>query len=149
MDLAHLSVPDGARKKKQRVGRGTGSGRGRYSGKGMKGQRSRSGGAKGKGFEGGQMPLTRRLPKRGFTNIFRQEMAAINVGTLEKRFEAGTEVTPELLLKHKVIKKLKSGLKILAGGELKKSFTVKAHGFSKAAEEKITSAGGTIEVIKR
>ncbi|MDP7422053.1 MAG: 50S ribosomal protein L15 [bacterium] len=149
MDLGNLSVPDGARKQRKRVGRGIGSGRGRYSGKGMKGQRSRSGGAKGKGFEGGQMPLTRRVPKRGFTNIFGKEMVIINVGTLDKRFEAGTEVTPELLLKNKVIKKLKDGLKVLAGGELSKSFTVKAHYFSKAAEEKIKSAGGTIEVISR
>lgn len=147
MDLAHLSVPEGARKKRKILGRGNGSGHGRYSTKGMKGQKARSGRGKGPAFEGGQMPLTRRLPKRGFTNIFRKEMAIINVGTLEKRFETGAVITPELLLKDRVIKKLKDGLKVLAGGEITKAITVKAHFFSKAAEEKIKSAGGTVEVI--
>lgn len=146
MRLHDLKPAAGSKKAPKRVGRGTGSGLGRNAGKGEKGQNSRSGGGVRPGFEGGQMPLYRRLPKRGFTNIFAKEIVAINIDRLNI-FEDGTEVTPELLIEKGIIGKVKDGVKILGNGELQKKLTVKAHKFSKTAEEKIQAAGGTIEVI--
>lgn len=146
MKLHELKPAQGARKAPKRLGRGTGSGLGRNCGKGEKGQRSRTGGGVRPGFEGGQMPLYRRLPKRGFTNIFAKEITAINVDRLNI-FEDGTEVTPELLLKAGVISKINDGVKILGNGEITKSLTVKANKFSKVAVEKITAVGGKVEVV--
>ena len=146
MKLHTLKPAAGSKKAPKRVGRGTGSGLGRNAGKGEKGQNARSGGGVRPGFEGGQMPLYRRLPKRGFTNIFAKEIVAINVDKLNI-FEDGTEVTPELLIETGVIVKVKDGVKILGNGELTKKLTVKANKFSKSAEEKITAAGGKFEVI--
>ena len=145
MDLSKLQPPRGQKHKKQRVGQGMGSGRGKYSGRGAKGQKSISGYSRMRGFEGGQKPLHRRLPKRGFTNIFRKEYAIVNVGTLE-RLE-GDQFTPETLLERGVVKKLKAGLKILGNGELTRKITVRAHVYSKSALEKIQKAGGSAEVI--
>ena len=146
MKLHTLKPAAGSKKAPKRVGRGTGSGLGRNAGKGEKGQNARSGGGVRPGFEGGQIPLYRRLPKRGFTNIFAKEIVAINVDKLNI-FEDGTEVTPELLIETGVIGKVKDGVKILGNGELTKKLTVKANKFSKSAEEKITAAGGKFEVI--
>lgn len=146
MKLHELRPAQGARKAPKRLGRGTGSGLGRNCGKGEKGQKSRTGGGVRPGFEGGQMPLYRRLPKRGFTNIFAKEITAINVDRLNI-FEDGTEVTPELLLKTGVISKINDGVKILGNGEITKNLTVKANKFSKVAAEKITAAGGKVEVV--
>lgn len=146
MKLHELKPPKGSRTRATRVGRGIGSGSGKTSGRGHKGQKSRSGSGIRPGFEGGQMPLYRRLPKRGFTNIFRKEIVAINVVALN-RFDGGTEVTPELLLETGVIKAVKDGVKILGEGDLDRALTVKAHSFSKKALEKITAAGGKAEVI--
>ena len=142
MKLHELRPAEGSRKAPKRVGRGTGSGLGRNAGKGEKGQKSRSGGGVRLGFEGGQMPLYRRLPKRGFTNIF----AKINIDRLNM-FENGTVVTPELLMEKGVIGKVYDGVKILGNGDLEKNLTVKAAKFSKAAAEKIEAAGGKVEVI--
>ncbi|MGQ0437327.1 50S ribosomal protein L15, partial [Bacillus sp. B-TM1] len=133
-------------KVRNRVGRGIGSGNGKTAGKGHKGQNARSGGGVRLGFEGGQTPLFRRLPKRGFTNINRKEFAIVNLSTLN-RFEDGTEVTPELLLETGVISKLNDGVKILASGAVEKKLTVKAHKFSSSAKEAIEAAGGSVEVI--
>ncbi len=146
MKLHELRPAPGQRRGRKRVGRGMGSGLGKTSGRGHKGQKARAGGGVRPGFEGGQMPLYRRLPKRGFKNPFRKEYVPVNVGALE-RFAEGTEVTPELLLQERVVRDLKSGVKILAAGELTKALTVKAHRFSKAAVEKIEAAGGKAEVI--
>lgn len=146
MKLHELKPAEGARKAPKRIGRGTGSGLGRNAGKGEKGQKARTGGGVRPGFEGGQMPLYRRLPKRGFTNIFAKDFNSINVDRLNI-FENGTEVTPELLLESGVISKLKDGVKILGNGELTKNLTVKATKFSKVAAEKIAAAGGKVEVI--
>lgn len=146
MKLHELRPAEGARKAPKRVGRGTGSGLGRNSGKGEKGQSSRSGGGVRPGFEGGQMPLFRRLPKRGFTNIFAKEFAVINLDRLND-LENGTVVTPELLLEKRIISKVKDGVKILGNGELTKSLTVRASKFSKSAAEKIEAAGGKVEVV--
>lgn len=146
MKLHELRPAEGAKKAPKRIGRGTGSGLGRNAGKGEKGQKSRTGGGVRPGFEGGQMPLYRRLPKRGFTNIFAKEFTAINVDRLNI-FEDGTEVTPELLLECGVISKIRDGVKILGNGELSKNLTVKATKFSKVAAEKIAAAGGKVEVI--
>ncbi|MGQ0514263.1 50S ribosomal protein L15, partial [Bacillus sp. D-CC] len=137
---------EGSRKVRNRVGRGIGSGNGKTAGKGHKGQNARSGGGVRLGFEGGQTPLFRRLPKRGFTNINRKEFAIVNLSTLN-RFEDGTEVTPELLLETGVISKLNDGVKILASGAVEKKLTVKAHKFSSSAKEAIEAAGGSVEVI--
>lgn len=145
MNLSNLKPPAGQKHKKQRVGQGMGTGRGKYSGRGAKGAKSVSGYSRMRGFEGGQMPLHRRLPKRGFTNIFRKEYAVVNIGALEGL--DGDSFTPESLLELGVIHKLKDGLKILGGGELKRKVAVKAHVFSKSALEKIQAAGGTGEVI--
>jgi large subunit ribosomal protein L15 len=146
MKLHELKPAEGSRKAPKRVGRGTGSGLGRNAGNGEKGQNSRSGGGVRPGFEGGQMPLYRRLPKRGFTNIFAKEYTSINVDRLNV-FESGTEVTTELLLQKGVISKVRDGVKILGNGELQKSLTVKGCKFSKTAVEKIEAAGGKVEVI--
>ena len=145
MNLSQLKPPAGQQKRQQRVGQGMGSGRGKYSGRGAKGAKSVSGYSKMRGFEGGQMPLHRRLPKRGFNNIFRKEYAVINVGALDKL--AGDAFDPETLRNLGVVKKLQDGLKILAGGDLTRRITVKAHLFSAAAEQKIQAAGGTVEKI--
>jgi large subunit ribosomal protein L15 len=145
MNLSGLKPPAGQKQKKQRVGQGMGSRRGKYSGRGAKGQKSISGYRLMRGFEGGQMPLHRRLPKRGFNNIFRTEYAVINLGRLDKL--AGDTFDPASLMESGVIKKLEGGLKVLAGGELTRKITVKAHVFSKAAAEKIQQLGGTVEVI--
>lgn len=146
MKLHELRPAEGARKAPKRVGRGTGSGLGRNAGKGEKGQKARSGGGVRLGFEGGQMPLYRRLPKRGFTNIFAKQYAEINVERLNI-FEDGTEITPEILLENGIVKKAKDGVKVLGNGELQKKLIVKAAKFTKAAVEKIEAAGGKVEVI--
>ncbi|WP_027625096.1 50S ribosomal protein L15 [Clostridium lundense] len=146
MKLHELRPAEGSRKAPKRVGRGTGSGLGRNAGKGEKGQKARSGGGVRPGFEGGQMPLYRRLPKRGFTNIFAKRFEAINVDRLNI-FENGTIVTPELLVEKGIIGKIYDGVKILGNGDLEKNLTVKATKFSKAAAEKIEAAGGKVEVI--
>lgn len=146
MRLHELKSPRGARTAKKRVGRGIGSGLGKTSGRGQKGQKARSGGGVRPGFEGGQMPLQRALPKRGFTSVFKKEYNEINVARLNV-FADGTEVTPALLKEKGLIKSLKDGVRILGSGELERSLTVFAHGFSKAAAEKIQAAGGKIEVI--
>ncbi len=146
MKLHELKPAEGSTKARKRVGRGSGSGLGNTSGRGDKGQKSRSGGGVRPGFEGGQMPLIRRLPKRGFTNIFSKEYTVINVSDLEERFEAGAEVTIESLFDTGLVKKVKDGVKILGDGELTKSLTVKVQKVSKTAAEKITAAGGKVEV---
>ncbi|WP_044895210.1 50S ribosomal protein L15 [Bacillus alveayuensis] len=146
MKLHELQPAPGSRKERNRVGRGIGSGNGKTSGRGQKGQKARSGGGVRLGFEGGQTPLFRRLPKRGFTNIHRKEYAIVNLDALN-RFEDGTEVTPELLLETGVVSKLKAGVKILGNGQIEKKLTVKAHKFSSAAKEAIEAAGGKTEVI--
>lgn len=146
MKLHELKASTGARKNRKRVGRGMASGNGKTSGRGHKGQNARSGGGVRPGFEGGQNPIYRRLPKRGFTNPGRVEYAIINLDTLN-RFAEGTEVTPELLKNEGIVKDLKHGLKVLGDGELKVKVHVKAHKFSRAAQEKIAAAGGATEVI--
>jgi large subunit ribosomal protein L15 len=146
MKLHELKPAEGSRKERNRVGRGTGSGNGKTSGKGHKGQNARSGGGVRPGFEGGQTPLFQRLPKRGFTNINRKEYAIINLDALN-RFEDGTEVTPELLLETGLVSKLNAGLKVLGNGSIEKKLTVRAHKFSSAAKEAIEAAGGSVEVI--
>jgi large subunit ribosomal protein L15 len=146
--LNDLKPAKGAVRSRKRVGRGPGSGLGKTSGRGEKGQKSRSGYARKVGFEGGQMPLHRRVPKRGFTNArFRRELSYVNVGRLEK-FEPGTIVTPEVLLKHGLIRKLREGVKVLAKGTLSKPLTVRAHQFSARAQELIAGAGGKAEVLE-
>jgi large subunit ribosomal protein L15 len=147
MNLSNLRPPKGQVHKKRRLGQGMGTGRGKYSGRGAKGAKSISGYSKMRGFEGGQMPLHRRLPKRGFTNIFRKEYAIINVGTLEKL--EGDTFTPESLQASGVVKKLNAGLKILGSGELTRKITVRAHVYSKSALDKIQQAGGSAEVLAK
>ena len=147
MKLNGLKYNEGSKKDIKRLGRGSSSGTGKTSGRGENGQKSRSGGGVRVGFEGGQLPLYRRLPKRGFSNaIFKKTYAVINVSDLNK-FEEGTEVTPELLFEMGIIKKQLSGIKVLGNGELEKSLTVKAHKFSKSAVATIEAAGGKTEVI--
>ncbi|MCM3741028.1 50S ribosomal protein L15 [Oceanobacillus luteolus] len=146
MKLHELKANEGTRKERNRVGRGMSSGNGKTSGRGHKGQKARSGGGVRPGFEGGQMPLFQRLPKRGFTNINRKEYAIVNLDKLNQ-FEEGTEVTPELLLEVGVVSKLNSGIKILGNGAIDKKLTVKAHKFSQSAKEAIEAAGGKTEVI--
>ncbi len=146
MDLSSLKPPKGQVKQQRRVGRGMGSGRGKYSGRGAKGQKSISGYGHMRGFEGGQMPLHRRLPKRGFSNApFKKDLAIINVGQLEKL--EGDTFTPESLVQAGVVKKLGDGLKVLGQGELKRRIAVTAHQFSQSALEKIQAAGGTATVL--
>ncbi len=137
----------GGVKAKKRLGRGIGSGLGKTSGRGQKGQNARSGGGVRPGFEGGQMPLFRRLPKRGFTNIFAKDFAEINVGVLADYFKDGDVVTPEILLEKKLVKKAKDGVRILGNGEINVKLEVKAQHFTKSAAEKIEAAGGKAEVI--
>ena len=146
MKLHEMKYTEGSRKSRNRVGRGQGSGNGKTAGRGQKGQGSRSGGGVRLGFEGGQTPLARRLPKRGFTNFTRKEYAIVNVESLN-RFENGTEVTPELLIETKLVRKELDGIKILGQGELEKTLTVKAHKFSKSAVAVIEQADGKAEVI--
>ncbi len=147
MKIEDLRPAPGSKKKPKRVGRGIGSGHGKTSTRGHKGQKARSGGTKGPGFEGGQMPLQRRLPKRGFKNApFRKEYAILNLRDIE-RLGLDT-VTPEVLLEKGIIKDLKDGLKILGDGEIKRSVTVKAHAFSSSAIETLKAAGATFEVLK-
>ncbi|MDH6365052.1 large subunit ribosomal protein L15 [Enterococcus sp. PF1-24] len=146
MKLHELKPAEGSRKVRNRVGRGTSSGNGKTSGRGQKGQNSRSGGGVRLGFEGGQTPLFRRLPKRGFTNVNRKEYAVINLDVLN-RFEDGAEVTPVALVEAGIVKNEKAGIKVLANGELTKKLTVKAAKFSGAAKTAIEAAGGSVEVI--
>ncbi|KAA9018664.1 50S ribosomal protein L15 [Niallia endozanthoxylica] len=146
MKLHELKPAEGSRHERKRKGRGIGSGNGKTAGKGHKGQNARSGGGVRLGFEGGQTPLFRRLPKRGFTNINRKEYAIVNLDVLN-RFEEGTEVTPELLIETGIVSNEKSGIKILGKGTLEKKLSVKAHKFSSAAKESIEAAGGNAEVI--
>ena len=146
MKLHEMKYTEGARRSTKRLGRGNGSGLGKTSGKGHKGQNARSGGGVRLGFEGGQTPLARRLPKRGFTNFTRKEYAIVNVEQLNK-FENGAVVTPELLVEMGMVKKVLNGIKVLGEGELEKALTVKANKFSKSAEEAIKNAGGTVEVL--
>ena len=146
MNLHELSPAPGSKRVAVRVGRGLGSGLGKTSGKGQKGQKSRSGGVKRPGFEGGQRPLYLRLPKRGFYNKFGKDYVEINVSVLN-RFEAGTVVEPVMLIEEGIVKNVRDGIRILGNGELTKKLTVQAMGFSKSAEEKIIAAGGKIEVI--
>jgi len=145
MNLSNLRPPKGQKHKKQRVGQGMGSGRGKYSGKGAKGAKSISGYSMMRGFEGGQMPLHRRLPKRGFKNIFREEYAIINIGRLAKM--EGDSFDPERLIELGVVKKIGAGLKVLGTGDIDRKLTVRAHKFSQSALDKIQKAGGTAEVI--
>ena len=147
MQAHELRPPKGARHKRKRVGRGDGSGHGSHSGRGSKGQKSRSGGGPRLGFEGGQTPLIKRLPRRrGFTNIFRVEYAPVNLKQLE-RFEEGTEVTPELLREVGIIKTLRQPVKVLGDGEISKALIVRAHRFSAVAKGKIEAAGGSVEEV--
>ncbi len=146
MRIEDLKSANGCRKRNKRVGRGIGSGHGKTSCKGHKGQKARSGGGKGAGFEGGQMPLQRRIPKRGFKNYFAKEYAVINLKELA-RIEDSDVITPELLVERGVVRKIKDGIKILGGGEIKRPVTIKAKIFSAAAAAKIAAAGGKAEVI--
>jgi large subunit ribosomal protein L15 len=145
MNLSGLKPPAGQKKNKRRIGRGMGSGRGKTAGRGQKGQLSVSGFGQMRGFEGGQMPLHRRLPKRGFRNIFKKEFAVINVGRLA--LLEGNEFTPERLIELGVIKSLGDGLKVLGSGDVTRPIQVQAHLFSKSAQEKIQAAGGSAQVI--
>ena len=146
MKLHELKPAIGSTTAPKRLGRGVGSGLGKTSGKGHKGAKARSGGGKGPGFEGGQMPLYRRIPKSGFTNIFAKEYATINLSELE-RFEDGTTVTVALLKQHGLVKQIKDGVKVLGGGELTKKLTVQADRFTASAKEKIEALGGKAAVI--
>ncbi|HEY6360869.1 MAG TPA: 50S ribosomal protein L15 [Vicinamibacterales bacterium] len=138
----------GSKHSKKRVGRGQGTGQGVQAGRGHKGAKSRSGFKFKRGFEGGQMPLHRRIPKRGFHNPFRTEYAVVNLDVLERRFDAGTVITPELLLEARLIHSGRQPLKVLARGDISKKLTVRAHKFSGKAAEKIAAAGGAAEVLK-
>ncbi|UXS37531.1 50S ribosomal protein L15 [Staphylococcus delphini] len=146
MKLHELKPSEGSRKVRNRVGRGAGTGNGKTSGRGQKGQKARSGGGVRPGFEGGQLPLFRRIPKRGFTNINRKEYAIVNLDQLNQ-FEDGTEITPELLIETGVVKNEKAGIKVLGNGSLEKKLTVKAHKFSASAKAAIEAKGGAQEVI--
>lgn len=145
MNLSQLKPPPGQKHKKQRVGQGMGTGRGKFSGRGAKGQKSISGYSKMRGFEGGQMPLHRRLPKRGFTNPFRQEYAILNLARLGEL--EGDTFTPESLMASGAIKKIGRGLKILGNGEIKRKVSVTAHAVSASAAEKIKAAGGSVQLL--
>jgi large subunit ribosomal protein L15 len=146
MDLSNLKPPKGATRKRKRVGRGPGSGLGKTAGRGSKGAKSRSGFKRKRGFEGGQMPLHRRVPKRGFHNPFRVEYAVVNLDDLAARFAAGTVVTPELLRESRLVSTAQK-IKVLARGEIAVALTVKAHKFSAKAAERIAAAGGSVETI--
>jgi large subunit ribosomal protein L15 len=149
LSLNNLKKPEGSTHKKKRLGRGPGSGLGKTSGKGHKGQKSRSGYSQKIGFEGGQMPLHRRLPKRGFTNIFKKQWIEITLAKIETAFNAGEEITPELLHERGLIKKAKHDLVVLGNGELTKALKISAHRFTKAAREKIEKAGGSVTEITK
>ena len=146
MKLHELAPAAGSKKTRTRRGRGLGSGLGKTAGRGQKGQNSRSGGGVRSGFEGGQMPLYRRLPKRGFKNVFAKEYAEVNISQLN-RFEDGATVDPVALIEAGILKNVRDGIRILGNGEITKKLTVIANGFTKSAEEKITAAGGKVEVI--
>jgi large subunit ribosomal protein L15 len=146
MNLSSLKPPKGARKNRKRVGRGTGSGHGKTSCRGHKGQNSRSGGGTPIGFEGGQMPLKRRLPKRGFTNIFKKKYSLVKIQDL-CRFDKDSVVDPEVLIKSGLVKKIDDGIKVLGNGEIDRSITLKVHKWTKSANAKIAAAGGKIEGI--
>lgn len=146
MKLHEMKPVEGARKARNRVGRGMSSGNGKTAGRGHNGQNSRSGGGVGLTFEGGQLPLFRRIPKRGFTNINRKEYAIVSLSDLN-RFDDGTEVTPALLVENGIVKNEKSGIKVLGNGTLEKKLTIKAHKFSSSAAKAIEEQGGTPEVI--
>ena len=148
MNLSDLKPPKGAKHAKKRVGRGQGSGNGKTAGRGHKGAKSRSGFRFKRGFEGGQMPLHRRVPKRGFHNPFRVEYAVVNLDTLAESFEAGTVVTPELLREKGLVHGKRAPIKVLARGDMSKKLTVKAHKFSGKAAEKLAAAGGAAEVLE-
>ncbi len=147
MDLSNLKPAERSKFSKKRVGRGQGSGNGTQAGRGHKGAQSRSGFKFKRGFEGGQMPLHRRIPKRGFHNIFRIEYAVVNLDTLVDRFEAGTIVTPELLRERGIVRTSRQPVKVLGRGDIAKNLTVRAHKFSGNAAEKIAAAGGATEVL--
>ncbi|MFR6064560.1 MAG: 50S ribosomal protein L15 [Eubacterium sp.] len=147
MKLHELSPAEGSKKAVKRIGRGAGSGQGKTAGKGHKGAKARSGYSRNPGFEGGQMPLQRRVPKRGFNNIFRTEYAVVNLASLEEKFEANATVDAESLKACGLIKKELDGVKVLANGELTKALTVKVSAVSAAAKAKIEAAGGTVEVL--
>jgi len=150
LGIHNIGAPKGANKRKKRVGRGPGSGHGKTSTRGHKGQKSRSGYSGRAGFEGGQMPLQRRLPKRGFTNIFKKQWIEVNLGDLDKRFKAG-EITPEMMVERGMINKGKlaryAGVVILGKGSVTKKLNVTAHRFSKSAREKIEAAGGAVTIV--
>lgn len=149
MGLHNLKPARGSVRKRKRVGRGPGSGTGKTAGRGENGQKSRSGYSRKIGFEGGQMPLHRRVPKRGFTNApFRKEFAEVNLGRLEV-FDEGTIVTPDVLVKWGIVKRLRDGVKILGKGDLTKALTVHAHGFSARAKERIAGVGGKVELLEK
>ena len=147
MKLSELRPSPGAKHSRKRLGRGTGSGLGKTAGKGHKGQKARSGGGKGPYFEGGQTPLQRRMPKRGFTNIFKKEYVVLNVEALDAKFDTGATVDTQALVLSGLVSNLRDGVRILGRGEITKALDVKAKGFSKTAEDKIKAAGGSIEVI--
>jgi large subunit ribosomal protein L15 len=147
MELHNLKPSDGSKKNRKRVGRGIGSGNGKTAGRGHKGSQSRSGHYYRAGFEGGQMPLHRRLPKRGFHHAKRNPMAIVNIDVLEKVFESGAEITMESVAAHGLVSAMPGGLKVLARGEVKKKFSVKVNAISPAAKVKIEAAGGTVELI--
>jgi large subunit ribosomal protein L15 len=151
LGIHNIGAPEGANKKKKRVGRGPGSGHGKTSTRGHKGQKSRSGYSGRPGFEGGQMPLQRRLPKRGFTNIFKKEWIEIRLSDLEKRFEAADSVTPELMVERGMIKKSHltrfEGVVVLGSGEVTKALKVTAHRFTRGAREKLEAAGGSATLV--
>jgi large subunit ribosomal protein L15 len=147
MGLNNLRPPAGMKHPKKRIGRGQGSGNGKTAGRGHKGAKSRSGFHYKRGFEGGQMPLHRRVPKRGFHNPFRVEYEVVNLDVLAERFDAGTVITPELLREHRLVPNGKAKVKVLARGDIAKKLTVRAHKFSGKASEKLTAAGGVAEVI--
>ena len=147
MDLSNLKPPKGANRNRKRVGRGPGSGQGKTAGRGNKGAQSRSGYKQKRGFEGGQMPLHRRLPKRGFFNPFRIEYAVVNLDDLAERFAAGAVITPEVLRAERLVT-TKQPVKVLARGDIAVALTVKAHKFSGKAAEKIAAAGGSVETLK-
>jgi large subunit ribosomal protein L15 len=149
MALNDLRPPRGMKHPKKRIGRGQGSGNGKTAGRGHKGAKSRSGFHYKRGFEGGQMPLHRRVPKRGFHNPFRVEYEVVNLDTIEARFDAGTVVTPELLREHRLVQSADKPVKVLGRGEIAKKLTVRAHKFSGKAAEKIAAAGGAAESLER
>ncbi|MBD0373674.1 MAG: 50S ribosomal protein L15 [Pyrinomonadaceae bacterium] len=149
MGLNNLHAAEGSTHKKKRLGRGPGSGLGKTAGRGNKGQKSRSGYSGKVGFEGGQMPLHRRLPKRGFNNIFKKEWIEVSLSSLDKNFEANDEVTPQVLHDRGLIKKAKHDVVVLGTGELSKALRISAHRFTKSAREKIERAGGAATLIKR